>query len=499
MTNATIQQSYAALPPVLYAEAALVPVAEPKLIIANDKLAEELRLSRAWLHSDEALKLLSGSAPAAHGKPLAMAYAGHQFGGFNASLGDGRAMLLGDVLLADGTRRELHLKGTGRTTFSRGADGRATLSAMLREFIVSEAMHFLGVPTTRSLAVVETGERVWRQRPEQGAVLTRVAKSHVRVGTFQYLAARGEVDAVRALMEHEIARHMPGVSGPRGFLAEAIARQARLIAGWMSFGFIHGVMNTDNMQIAGETIDYGPCAFMDGFDPQKVFSSIDEYGRYAFDKQPVIGLWNLTRLAECLLPLLDDDKDKAVKIAESELAKFMPQFELAFEQRMLAKLGIADLAHSGLIAKTLQQMANARADFTRFFTALTRHVETHSAVIPAKAGISVTNDNTDARVRGHDGLLELFSSPQAFDEWKAQWDKLRSINALALMQMHNPVYIARNHRVEKALVAAVEGNLLPLHRLLIAIRAPFTARDEIADLENAPGPQEEVLQTFCGT
>jgi uncharacterized protein YdiU (UPF0061 family) len=324
--------------------------------------------------------------------------------------------------------------------------------------------------------VVETGERVWRQKPEQGAVLTRVAKSHVRVGTFQYLAARGEVDAVNALMEHEIARHMPGVSGARAFLAEAIARQARLIAGWMSFGFIHGVMNTDNMQIAGETIDYGPCAFMDGFDPQKVFSSIDEYGRYAFDKQPVIGLWNLTRLAECLLPLLDVDKDKAIKIAEDELMKFMPQFEAAFEQRMMAKLGIADLAHSGFIAQTLQQMANARADFTRFFTALTRHVE----------GRNVE-------------LSDFFTSPQALDEWQAQWDKLRSPNALALMQTHNPVYIARNHRVEEALAAAVEGNLLPLHRLLIAIRAPFTAQDEFADLENAPGPQEEVLQTFCGT
>jgi uncharacterized protein YdiU (UPF0061 family) len=494
-----ISQSYSALPAVLHAPAGLQPVAEPRLSIANDTLAEELGLSPAWLHGDEALQLLSGNAPAAHGKPLAMAYAGHQFGGFNASLGDGRAMLLGDVLLGDGTRRELHLKGTGRTTFARGADGRATLSAMLREFIVSEAMYFLGVPTARALAVVQTGERVWRQRPEQGAVLTRVAKSHVRVGTFQYLAVRGEVDAVRALMEHEIARHMPGVSGPRGFLAEVIARQARLIAQWMSFGFIHGVMNTDNMLIAGETIDYGPCAFMDGFDAQKVFSSIDEYGRYAFDKQPVIGLWNLTRLAECLLPLLDDDKAKAIKIAEAELTKFMPQFEAVFEPRMLAKLGIADLAHAGFMARTLQQMANARADFTGFFTALTRHVKAHPAVIPAQAGVSVTDENTDARLRGHDGPREFFTSPQAFDEWTSQWDKLRSSDALGLMQTHNPVYIARNHRVEEALAAAGEGNLLPLHHLLIAIRTPFAARDDLADLENAPGPQEEVLQTYCGT
>jgi uncharacterized protein YdiU (UPF0061 family) len=493
-----IQQTYASLPAVLHAPAGLQPVAEPRLIIVNDALAEDLGLSREWLHSDEALNLLSGNEPAAHGQPLAMAYAGHQFGGFNPSLGDGRAMLLGDVLLVDGTRRELHLKGTGRTIYSRGADGRATLSAMLREFIVSEAMHHLGIPTTRSLAVVATGERVWRQRPEEGAVLTRVARSHVRVGTFQYLAARGDAPAIKALMEHEIERHMPGIVGARAFLAEVITRQARLIAQWMSFGFIHGVMNTDNMQIAGETIDYGPCAFMDGFDPQKVFSSIDEYGRYAYDKQPVIALWNLTRLAECLLPLLDDDKDAAVKLAEGELHRFMPLFEKEFERRMLAKLGIANEAHAEFISKTMQQMANARADFTRFFTAHTRHVA-YSSVIPAKAEIPVSMQNADARLHGHDELTGYFTSQQVFTEWKTEWDQLRSSNALELMQSHNPVYIARNHRVEEALAAAGEANLLPLHRLLIALRAPFSEQPDLADLENAPGLQEEVLQTFCGT
>ncbi|MDE2383895.1 MAG: YdiU family protein [Alphaproteobacteria bacterium] len=471
-----ITQSYAALPGILHAPAALLPVASAQLIIANDALAAELGIARDWLHGPEALALLSGNAAAAHGQPLAMAYAGHQFGGFNPSLGDGRAMLLGDVAAADGTRRELHLKGTGRTVFSRGADGRATLSAMLREYVVSEAMAALGVPTTRSLAVVATGEQVWRQRPEPGAVLTRVATSHVRVGTFQYLAARGDVAAVQSLMEHEIARHMPGVSGPRAFLAQVIARQARLIAQWMSFGFIHGVMNTDNMQIAGETIDYGPCAFMDGFDPQKVFSSIDDYGRYAYDKQPVVALWNLTRLAECLLPLLAEDKDAAVKIAEAKLALFMPQFEAAFERRMLAKLGIADVAQAAFITKTLQQMANARADFTRFFTALTRHV----------AGEGVD-------------LAAHFTSPQALAEWQAEWESLRSANALALMRAHNPVYIARNHRVEAALRAAEDGNLLPLHQLLLAVQKPFEARAELEAFEAAPGPQEEVLQTFCGT
>ncbi|MBG1232773.1 protein adenylyltransferase SelO [Aestuariivirga litoralis] len=464
MNAPQISQNYSDLPPVLHAPAELLPVAEPQLAIANDKLAAALGISRDWLHGEEALKLLSGSAPAAHGQPLAMAYAGHQFGGFNASLGDGRAMLLGDVMGVDGQIYELHLKGTGRTTFSRGADGRATLSAMLREYIISEAMAALSVPTTRSLAVVSTGERVWRQRPEQGAVLTRVAKSHVRVGTFQYLAVRSQVDAIRALMEHEIARHMPGVSGSRAFLAEVIARQAKLIAQWMSFGFIHGVMNTDNMQIAGETIDYGPCAFMDMFHPQKVFSSIDENGRYAFDKQPVIALWNCTRLAECLLPLLDDDKATAIKMAEAELMNFMPQFEKEFERRMLAKLGISDVAQVEFITQTIMEMANSRLDFTQFFTSLTR---------------------------GEDVAMP--------DAWKQKRNGLLASDAQALMAAHNPVYIARNHRVEEALAAAGEGNLLPLHRLLLAVQQPFIARAELAELEKAPGPQEEVLQTFCGT
>jgi serine/tyrosine/threonine adenylyltransferase len=471
MQTPHIEQSYAALPPVLHAPAELKPVAAPKLVIGNDALAVELGIDPAWLHSENAAELLSGNAAAAHGQPLAMAYAGHQFGGFNPSLGDGRAMLLGDVLLSDGTRRELHLKGSGRTNFSRGADGRSTLSAMLREYIVSEAMAALNVPTTRSLAVMATGERVWRQRPEEGAVLTRIAKSHVRVGTFQYLAARNEVDAIRTLMDHEIARHMPGVDGAEHFLGEVIGRQAKLIALWMSFGFIHGVMNTDNMQIAGETIDYGPCAFMDGFDPQKVFSSIDENGRYAYDKQPMIGLWNLTRLAECLLPLLNDDREHAIKIAEAHLQKFMPQFEAEFEKRMLAKLGIDDVSQADFIAATLQHMANARADFTRFFTALTR------------------GENMEA----------YFISKLVCDEWLAKRDALKSANADALMKAHNPVYIARNHRVAEALAAAEQGDLAPLHALLEVVGAPFTMREQFKKYELAPLPQEEVLQTFCGT
>jgi serine/tyrosine/threonine adenylyltransferase len=466
-----INQSYADLPELLYTRVEPQIVTAPKLVIANDALAAELGIDREWLHSADALRLLAGNSVPPHENLIAMAYAGHQFGGFNARLGDGRALLLGDISLADGTRRELHLKGSGRTIYSRGGDGRATLSAMLREYILSEAMAALGIPTTRSLAVVETGESVFRQRPERGAVLTRVAKSHVRVGTFQFLAARSETKAIEELMAHEIARTMPAVSGPREFLGEVLARQARLIAQWMSYGFIHGVMNTDNAQIAGETIDYGPCAFMDGFDPQKVFSSIDETGRYAYDKQPMIGLWNMTRLAECLLPLLDENREAAIKIAEQELGQFMPIFEAEFEKRMLAKLGIADLSHVQFISETLQQMANARADFTRFFTALTRGQDT----------------------------LGYFTSQPAHDEWCAKWLALRAPDATALMQKHNPVYIARNHRVEAALAAAENENYLPLHQLLLAVQNPFTARAELAQFENAPDAQEEVLQTFCGT
>lgn len=471
MRRPVIEQHFADLPDILFTRLEPQPVAAPKLIIANDALASLLGIDRDWLHGPDSLQLLAGNVSPPHGKLLAMAYAGHQFGGFSPRLGDGRAALLGDIALSDGTRRELHLKGSGRTLYSRGADGRSTLSAMLREYIVSEAMHALGVPTTRSLAVVATGEDVLRQRPEHGAVLTRVAKSHVRVGTFQFLASRGEVEAVRALMHHEIARSMPEVSGAREFLGETLKRQARLIARWMSFGFIHGVMNTDNAQIAGETIDYGPCAFMDAFDPQKVFSSIDEQGRYGYDQQPMIGLWNMTRFAECLLALLDEDRDVAVKIAEAELSKFMPQFEAEFERLMLAKLGIAEPSQAPFISKTLQQMTNTQADFTRFFAALTRG----------------------------DDLRTFFISQHAHDEWLAEWITLRGPNAKALMQTHNPVYIARNHRVEEALAAAEIENYLPLHQLLSVIQKPFETRAEFEVYENAPSAQEEVLKTFCGT
>jgi serine/tyrosine/threonine adenylyltransferase len=467
------EASYSNLPEALFRAANAVPVTAPQFIIQNEKLADEIGISAAWLKSDEALQSLSGNAPLPETPSIAMAYAGHQFGHFVPSLGDGRAILIGEVVGPDGVRRDLHLKGAGRTPYSRGGDGRATLGAMLREYIVSEAMAAFGIPTTRSLAVVATGEEVPRERLEHGAVLTRVARSHVRVGTFQYLSARGEDAAMQALVDYEIARNFAGApAGPERFiwfLREVIARQAPLIAQWMNVGFIHGVMNTDNMSVCGETIDYGPCAFMDTFHPQKTFSSIDQNGRYAWDKQPVIALWNLTRLAEAMLPLIDADRAKAIELAETELHKFMPAFEMAFESGMAKKFGLAKV-DGEFIAQTLQAMAEGQADFTLFFSALT--------------------DGAD--------MSAFFADTAAYDAWKKLW-QAQGEHDVTVMRAANPIFIPRNHRVEQAIAAANEGDMQPLHRLLKVLARPFEQQPEDADLAAAPTDFEEVTQTFCGT
>jgi serine/tyrosine/threonine adenylyltransferase len=459
------QSSYSTLPDILFRRVEVVPVSAPRMIIANTKLAPTIGIDFDWLDSAEATSVLSGSAPLPDTPTIAMAYAGHQFGQFVPSLGDGRAVLIGEVVGSDGVRRDLHLKGAGRTPYSRGGDGRATLGAMLREYVVSEAMAALGIPTTRSLAVVATGEMVPREQMEHGAVLTRVARSHVRVGTFQYLAARGEEAALAALVDYEMARNFPGAPpGPDRFiwfLTQVIARQATLIARWMCVGFIHGVMNTDNMSVCGETIDYGPCAFMDGFHPQKVFSSIDQNGRYAWDKQPVIALWNLTRLAEAMLPLFDANREAAITQAESELQKFMPAFEAAFESGMARKLGFEKL-DGDFIALTLQELADHDLDFTRFFSAVTH---------------------------GQSG---------ASDKWTKLWRAQGNADH-ELMLAANPNFIARNHRVEDVIVAANAGDLAPLHRLLKVVQKPFDEHPEDQDLAAAPTADEEVTKTFCGT
>jgi serine/tyrosine/threonine adenylyltransferase len=472
--------TYSKLPESLFRAAEPKPVAAPKAVFLNDVLATKIGISTQWLHSANALNALAGNRSLPEIPRIAMAYAGHQFGNFVPSLGDGRAVLLGEI-----NGYDLHLKGSGRTVFSRGGDGRATLSAMLREYIISEAMAALDIPTTRSLAVIATGEGVPREKLEHGAVLTRVAKSHVRVGTFQYLAARGDEAAMQALVDHEFTRNFPGApKGPERFiwfLRQVISRQASLIAKWMGVGFIHGVMNTDNMQVAGETIDYGPCAFMDAFDPQKTFSSIDRSGRYAWDKQPVIALWNLTRLAEAMLPLFASETGASIALAEAELKAFMPQFETEFELGMAHKLGFADLKErdTEFIALTLQNMANAGADFTLFFSALTEALQ--------------TRNNTKVR--------KFFTDHTAAELWWEKWQTRLATegDSLALMQKANPNFIPRNHRVAQALAAAEVNDFQPLMKLLKVVSSPFEQHQSEQDLALPPLPDEEVTQTFCGT
>src|SRR5262245_25336678 len=400
------QNTYAALPANFFARVAPTPVASPRLIKLNRPLAQHLGLDPDVLDSPEGAEILSGKRLPDGADPIAMAYAGHQFGHFVPQLGDGRAILLGEVIDKDGVRRDIQLKGSGPTPFSRRGDGRAALGPVLREYIVSEAMFALGIPTTRSLAAVITGESVMRETVLPGAVLTRVAASHIRVGTFQYFAARRDTDAVRRLADHVIERHYPHLAGaarPYHALLEAvIARQADLVARWLLIGFIHGVMNTDNTAISGETIDYGPCAFMDHYDPTQVFSSIDEMGRYAYANQPRIALWNLTRLAECLLPLFSDDQEKAISEAQEILGGFPEKFSIAYQAGLRAKIGLftACDGDDALVQDLLEAMALGKADFTLTFRRLGDAAEAPAA---------------DEKVRS------LFNDPAAFDEWAARW------------------------------------------------------------------------------
>ncbi|MBW3656170.1 MAG: YdiU family protein, partial [Gemmatimonadetes bacterium] len=398
--------TYARLPDRFFARVAPTPVAAPRLIRVNAQLAMELGIDPEWLASEEGVAVLVGNRIPDTATPIATAYAGHQFGGFVPQLGDGRAILLGEVIDRGGTRRDVQLKGAGRTPFSRGGDGRAALGPVLREYLVSEAMQALGIPTTRALAAVTTGQRVIRETMLPGAVLTRVASSHIRVGTFQFFASRGDVEGVRTLADHVIARHYPDAAGaqrPYRALLDAIVRaQAELIARWLLVGFIHGVMNTDNTSVAGETIDYGPCAFLDEYDPRAVFSAIDRYGRYAYANQPGIAQWNLTRLAECLLPLLADDDEAAAADAVESLEAFAPAFERAYQGGLRAKLGLSTEREgdAALADDLLLAMAANGADFTLTFRGLSE----------AAAG-----EEGDAAVRG------LFADPAAYDAWALRW------------------------------------------------------------------------------
>jgi uncharacterized protein YdiU (UPF0061 family) len=455
---------------------------DPRLLVLNEPLATGLGLDPAWLRSSEGLRLLVGNLVPSGATPVAQAYAGHQFGGFAPRLGDGRALLLGELVDADGRVRDLHLKGSGRTPFARGGDGLAAVGPMLREYVVSEAMHALGIPTTRSLAVVATGRRVRRETLLPGAVLARVAGSHLRVGSFQYARATGDIDLLRRLADHAIDRHHPGAAEadqPYLALFEAVvAAQASLVARWMLVGFVHGVMNTDNMTISGETIDYGPCAFMEAFDPDTVYSSIDEGGRYRYGNQPLVAEWNLARLAEALLPLLHDDGEQAVALAVASLGTFRPQYDAAWSAGMRAKLGLPadrdDAVVAPLVDDLLALLQENHVDHTSFFRAL---------------GSTARGDTEPAR--------NLFLDLAGFDCWVQRW---RALGPDAdAMDRVNPVYIPRNHLVEEALAAATEGDLDPLARLLDAVSAPYEERPGLGRYA-APAPQDfGAYRTFCGT
>jgi serine/tyrosine/threonine adenylyltransferase len=485
------QNTYAALPDGFFARVAPTPVAAPRLIKLNRPLAVRLGLNPDLLESPEGAEILAGKRLPDGAEPIAMAYAGHQFGHFVPQLGDGRAILLGEVIDIDGIRRDIQLKGSGPTPFSRRGDGRAALGPVLREYIVSEAMAAIGIPTTRSLAVTVTGESVMRETALPGAVLTRVASSHIRVGTFQYFAARGDTEGVKRLADHAIARHYPQAAQAErpyhALLEGVITRQAELVARWLQVGFIHGVMNTDNTSISGETIDYGPCAFMDHYDPAAVFSSIDEQGRYAYANQPRIALWNLTRLAECLLPLFSDDKDKAIEEAQSVLAEFPAKFTAAYQSGLRQKIGLftARDGDEALVQDLLDAMAKNNADFTLTFRRLSAAAE-------------------DAE-RDQD-VGTLFAGPVAYDEWAARWRQRTAeepqtpAERAAMMRAINPAFIPRNHRIEAVIQAAVASDdYAPFEELLAVLAKPYEEQPAFADYANPPEPHQRVLQTFCGT
>ncbi|EPX87273.1 hypothetical protein ruthe_00671 [Rubellimicrobium thermophilum DSM 16684] len=460
--------SYARLPERFYVRQAPVPVAAPRLIALNEGLARELGLDPEWLASPEGVAVLSGNSVPEGAEPLAQAYAGHQFGGWVPRLGDGRAILLGEVIDRQGRRRDIQLKGAGRTPFSRMGDGRAAIGPVLREFVVSEAMAAMGIPTTRALAAVATGETIRRERALPGAVLTRVAASHIRVGTFQYFAAREDSEALAALTAHAMARHYPQADGPMGFLRAVIAAQARLVAAWMGLGFIHGVMNTDNMAISGETIDYGPCAFLDGYHPETVFSSIDHYGRYAYRQQPNVAAWNLAQLASCLLPLMGGEA--AIPEATEAVRGFATLYDAEWRRIFAAKLGLpADEETAALAARLLDMMAATWADFTLTFRALS----------------------------GDGALPEALTELPAFGEWRAAWEA-RSPDRDA-MRRANPAIIPRNHRIEAMIAAAEKGDLGPLEEMRAALADPFAPPARFDPLRTPPTEEERVLQTFCGT
>ena len=474
--------SYVQLPECLYARLDPTPVRAPRLAVFNQSLAKRLGLDPNFLTGEEGAALFSGNRLPPGAEPIAQAYAGHQFGYFTI-LGDGRAHLLGEQLTPDGARFDIQFKGSGQTPFSRDGDGRAALGPMLREYLISEAMQSLGIPTTRSLAVVTTGESVYRETPLPGAILTRVAASHIRVGTFEYLRSQKNWEAIRILAEYTIRRHFPELLQTEtpflGFLQAVLERQAALIAQWLQVGFIHGVMNTDNMALCGETIDYGPCAFMDRYDPSTVFSSIDLSGRYAYGQQPAIALWDLSRFAETLLPLLNAEEGKAIELATEVINTFPEKFQRFWLAGMRAKLGLFSKEDDDLTL--LQDLLSCLQ----------------------KCGADYTNTLRDLALENLPDRPE-FQDP-AFNQWHERWQKRLARQAepldasRSLMRAHNPAVIPRNHRVEEALAAAGEGDFTVMEKLLEALASPYEDRPEHADYRQPPPPSAHPYRTFCGT
>ena len=499
--------SYARLPDRFYARVRPTPVAKPARLAINAPLAERLNVSLEELESPEGIEILAGNRIADRSEPIALAYAGHQFGGFVPQLGDGRAILLGEVIGRDGKRYDVQLKGAGPTPFSRGGDGRAALGPVLREYVVSEAMAAMGVPTTRALAAVATGEVVVREKLLPGAILTRIASSHLRIGTFQYFAVRKDNDAIRTLAEYALKRHYPDAPSTEGVgltLLDAVMNaQINLVASWLSIGFVHGVMNTDNMSISGETIDYGPCAFLDAYHPGRTFSSIDRGGRYAFANQPRIALWNLTRFAETLLPLVHDDIDKAAEMLTKRLETYPDKFEAAYGKRMRAKLGLRDEIEGGfgaqsaeggskpqmfngdleLVQGLLERMAEAKVDYTNCFRRL----------VDVAAG------------KDESILVELFAEPRPIMEWLRSWrlrferDSSAPQERIELMRRSNPAFVPRNHRIEEMIAAATSGDMQPFERLMRVLARPYDDQPEAAELTSPPGDEQWNYRTFCGT
>ena len=474
--------TYAKLPSRFHSATTPAKSPAPTLIEVNDELAKELGIDPEWLRTEQGLAVLSGNAIAEGSEPISQAYAGHQFGGFSPQLGDGRAVLLGEVIDVNGNQKDIQLKGSGRTAYSRGGDGKSALGPVIREYLMSEAMHALGVPTTRALAAVTTGEKVRRETPQDGGIFTRVASSHLRVGTFQFFAAREDKEALTILTDYALKRHYPNAENSPipaiNLLNAVMSAQVKLVAQWMSLGFIHGVMNTDNSSISGETIDYGPCAFMDEFHPQCVFSAIDRDARYAWGNQAPIAHWNLTRLGEALLPVIDDDQDKAIALVEQTLNKFSDEFLQHYLTNYSNKFGLKEGTAIEFIQDSLAMLAEEHIDYTLFFTYLTDYVEDETSLA---------------------NFESLFADNDICQQWLADWKLRHDPAKLDTMQNTNPVLIPRNHQVEQAIQQAYQGDFTLFHRLNQAWKTPYQKSNNNQDLQLPPTKDQRVLQTFCGT